>query len=253
VPDTPDNVITEAVRDLAARVTLPFQAARADRNFGTAFWYNDLIETGEGGEVIRQYLVTAAPNTRFEIGQWTLREGLSDPEQPLDQLVMGGFAKKWTPLGDLGVAVMPTVELHLHAEKKGWRWDTQEVTAGLAAEPEDIALLDEEPLPAYILGHEVDESVSTRNPDRPQTLLEGEVTRAAPDAPVIWSGPLPAGFDGAPVFAALPLPDGRLKLLCLGAVLPGDPATVATFDRLRPAIHALAPPRSRHWWQPKRS
>lgn len=244
-----DNQITDAVHDVAARATLPFQAARADRSFGTAFWYNDLIETRDGREIIRQYLVTAAPRTRYEIGQWTLREGLSDPEQPLDELVMGGFVKKWTALGDLGVAVMPTVELHVHAEKRGWRWDTQEVTAGLAAGPEDIALFDDDPLPAYVLGHEVDESRSAKHPDRPQVLLAGEVARASADAPLTWSEPLPEGFDGAPVFTALPLPDGQLKLLCLGAVLPGEPPTVATFDRLRPAIHALAPARSRHWWQ----
>lgn len=244
-----DNQITEAVRDVAARATLPFQAARADRSFGTAFWYNDLIETGDGREVIRQYLVTAAPRTAYEIGQWTLREGLSDPEQPLDELVMGGFAKKWSTVGGLGVAVMPTVELHLHAEKRGWRWASQEITAGLAAGPADIALFDDDPLPAYALGHEVDESRSAKHPDRPQSLIAGEVARAAPDAPLTWSGPLPDGFDGAPVFTALPLSDDRLKLLCLGVLLPGDPPTVATFDRLRPGIHALSPSLNRHWWQ----
>jgi hypothetical protein len=251
VPDTPESLIADAVREVAARATLPFQAARADRSFGTAFWYNDLIETGEGREVIRQYLVTAEPRTRYEIGQWTLREGLADPEQPLDELVMGGFARKWSALDGLGVAVMPTVELHLHAEKKGWRWASQEVTAGLAAQADDISLIGSEPLPAYVLGHEVDETASVKHPDRPQTLVPGAVVRPAPDGPLTWSGPLPAGFDGAPVFTVLPLGDDRLKLLCLGAALPGDPPTIATFDRLRPAIHALSPSRKRHWWQPR--
>ncbi len=255
MPETPDNLIADAVREAASRATLPFQAARADRSFGTAFWYNDLIVAGqEGGlprEVIRQYLVTAHSRTRYAIGQWTLRPGLSDPDQPLDELVMPSFADKWTAVGDLGAAVMPTVELHQHAEKKGWRWSTQEVTAGLAAQAEDIALLDDEPLPAYLLGHEVDESASAKHPDRPQALVEGEVVRAAPDAPVTWSGPFPNGFDGAPVFSALPLEGGDLKLLCLGVALAGGPdapVTVATFDQLRTAVHALSPRPKRHWW-----
>ncbi|BBA99876.1 hypothetical protein RVR_6693 [Actinacidiphila reveromycinica] len=248
------GLVPDSVLQIAVRATLPFQAARADRSFATAFWYNDLIETGGDHEVIRQYLVTAAPRTRFEIGQWTLRGDLTDPEQPLDELVMAGFAKRWTVLGDLGVAVMPTVDLHLHAERKGWRWDTQEVTDGLAARAEDIAALGEGPLPAYVLGHAADDSGTSAHPDRPQSLLPGEVRRAAPDAPLTWSDPLPTGFDGAPVFAALPLPDEQLKLLCLGVALPGAggpdaPATVVTFAELRSAIHALAPRRRRHWWQ----
>ncbi|MEW1864910.1 hypothetical protein AB0399_31820 [Streptomyces sp. NPDC088194] len=248
------GLVPDSVLQVAARATLPFQAARADLSFATAFWYNDLIETGGDHEVIRQYLVTAAPRTRFEIGQWTLRGDLTDPEQPLDELVMGGFAKRWTVLDGLGVAVMPTVDLHLHAERKGWRWDTQEITDGLAAQPDDIAAIGDDPLPAYVLGHEADDSGASAHPDRPQALLAGEVRRAAPDAPLTWSGPLPTGFDGSPVFAALPLPDEQLKLLCLGVALPGAdgpdaPATVVAFAELRSAIHALAPRRRRHWWQ----
>ncbi|SEF82398.1 hypothetical protein SAMN05216223_102153 [Actinacidiphila yanglinensis] len=253
-PVVAESLVPESVRQVAARATLPFQAARADLSFGTAFWYNDLIETGGDHEVIRQYLVTATSRTLFEIGQWTLRGDLTDPEQPVDELVMGGFAKRWKVLEGLGVAVMPTVELHLHAERKGWRWDTQEITDGLAAQADDIAAIGAEPMPAYILGHEADDSGRSAHPDRTQRLLAGEVCRPAPDAPLTWSDPLPTGFDGAPVFAALPLPDEQLKLLCLGVALPGEggpdaPATVVAFADLRPAIHALAPHRRRHWWQ----
>ncbi|HEY5832991.1 hypothetical protein [Streptomyces sp.] len=261
-----ESLITTAVLDVAARATLPFQAARADRNFGTAFWYNDLVEVAEDREVIRQYLVTAEPLTRYEIGQFTLRAGLAEPELPVDELVMPGFAKKWSRAGDLGVAVMPTVELHLHAERKGWSWASQEVTAGLAAQPEDIAGLGAEPVPAYALGHEVTGDPGHRRPERPQTLLAGTVTRTA-DGTTRWSGPLPEGCAGAPVFAGLPHAGGQVKLVCLGLLLPGGPGeargpgdapgsagprdsgTVATFDKLRPAIHALTPSPKRHWWQ----
>ncbi|MFC4032631.1 hypothetical protein ACFO3J_14200 [Streptomyces polygonati] len=266
MPETPapESLIETAVLNVAGRATLPFQAARADRSFGTAFWYNDLVESGAEREVIRQYLVTADRRTRYDIGQFTLREGLAEPELPADELVLPGFVKKWTALGDLGVAAMPTTDLHIHAERKAWRWTTDEITSGLAARPEDIALLGPEPLPGYLLGHEVVHHPESKTPERPQTLLHGAVTRPAPDAPVRWSGPLPVGFDGAPVFAALPMPDEQVKLVCLGLVLPagdgsdaeegadpaaGDRGIVVTFDLLRPAIHSLTPPRTRRWWQ----
>jgi hypothetical protein len=242
----PDRVVADAVMDVAGRATIPLQAARADKNFATAFWYNDLIEVGDDRETIRQYLVTSEPQTRYELGQFTLREGLVTPELPADELVMPGFSRKWFRIDELGVAVMPTVDLHLHGERKGWSWSVQEVTEGLAARPEDIASLGPEPVTAYLLGHEVTDPDS-RHPGRPQILLEGAVRRAGEDA-VVWDGPFPQGCAGAPVFAGLPHEQG-LKLVCLGPALPGDPVRVACFDRLRPAVHHLSPARKRHWWQ----
>jgi hypothetical protein len=239
-------VVADAVMDVAGRATLPLQAARADKNFATAFWYNDLVAVGDDRETIRQYLVTSEPHTRYEIGQFTLREGLVSPELPAEELVMPGFSRKWFRIPELGVAVMPTVDLHLHGERKGWSWSVQEVTEGLAARPEDIESLGAEPVSAYLLGHEVTEP-GTRHPGRPQALLEGSVSRDG-EGVVVWDGPLPSGCAGAPVFAGLPHDQG-LKLVCLGLALPGDPVRVAGFDVLRPAIHGLSPSPKRHWWQ----
>jgi len=279
--ESAESVITEAVLSVAGRATLPLQAARADRNFGTAFWYNDLVEVVGERETIRQYLVAAEPQTRYQIGQFTLRDGLITPELPADELVLPSFARKWSPLRELGVAVMPTVDLHIHAERKGWAWAVQEITSGLAAQPADIASLGTEPVPAYLLGHEVTDP-DQRHPGRPQTLLPGTVTRD--DQGVLrFSAPLPEGCAGAPVFAGLPHEEGRIKLICLGLALPGRPAeqpagaetdapagpptgapkgpsagaptetpattVIVPFDRLRTAIHTLTPPRKRHWWQ----
>ncbi|WP_051951421.1 hypothetical protein [Actinacidiphila yeochonensis] len=217
------------------------------------------MESDGDREVVRQYLVTAAPRTRYEIGQLTLRtEVVDNAQKAVDILAMGGFAKRWTVLEGLGVAVMPTVDMHLHAERKGWNWESQEVTDGLAARDEDIAAIGPELVEAYVLGHAVDAEGSDRDPDRPQRMLAGHVSRPAPDAPLTWSGPaLPEGFDGAPVFAGLALPENKVKLLCLGVALPapaddGAPsatAVVAPFDRMRPAIRALLPSRKRRWWQ----
>lgn len=241
----PQSMIVTAITNLAGRATLPFQEARAERNAGTAFWYNDLIETRPGQEVIIQYLVTAEAPTRVKLGEWTLRPELCEPERAADSLVMPQFAAKWTELAGLGVAVMPTVDLHTHAERKKWAWTTEEITSGLAATEEDIAALGPEPLPAYVLGHAVTEERRAR----PQALLPGTVVREDPAGPVVWTGELPEGYAGAPVFAGLPADEEQTKLICLGLALPGEPATVVTFDRLRPAIHALAPARGRRWWQ----
>lgn len=243
------NLIENAVLHAASRATLPFQAARADRSFATAFWYNDLVETNGDREVIRQYLVTAEARTRYEIGQFTLRDGLAEPELPADELVLPSFSRKWTRLGDLGVAVMPTTDLHIHAERKGWNWTTHEVTSGLAAQPSDIAMVGTEPLPAYLLGHEVTEEPGAKHAERPQVLLPGTVSRQDAD-PVRWTGPFPEGLAGAPVFTVLPVDEDQVKLVCLGLALPGDPTpTVVTFDLLRPAIHAVTPSLTRRWWQ----
>src|SRR4051812_4940545 len=103
-------MIVNAVLDVAGRAALPLLQARAKRNFGTAFWYTDLVDASASGrQVIRQYLVTAEALTHPEVGQWTLRDGVCEPAGSADVLLVSGFAGKWTPLGRLGVSVMPTV------------------------------------------------------------------------------------------------------------------------------------------------
>ncbi|MGY4916397.1 hypothetical protein ACWD9K_14465 [Streptomyces sp. 900116325] len=65
------------------------------------------------------------------------------------------FEQEWTPLGDSGAAVMPTGGLHPIARRKRWEWATDEITDGLAARAEDVAAVGAEPVPAYVLGHDV--------------------------------------------------------------------------------------------------
>lgn len=251
VPETPapQSLIVNAVLDVAGRSTLPFTEARAHRDAGTAFWYNDLVDSSTPGrEVIRQYLVTAEALTRHELGRWTLRDGLCAPEGGADELMMPDFASKWIRLEGLGVAVMPTVDLHTHAERKGWSWTTEEITEGLAAVADDLAAIGAEPVPAYVLGHGAD----PEQDERPQSTVVGTVSRD--DSGVVrWEGELPTGYAGAPVFLGIPLGDEQFKLVCLGLVLPGEsPYQVVTFDRIRPAVHALAPTSPRRWWQRRR-
>lgn len=250
------SFLATSILDVAGRATLPFHEVDRDRNAGTAFWYNDLVDATPGREVIRQYLVTAEPLTRYPLGQFTLRDGLCEPAQSAGVLILPDFGKLWTRLDDIGVAIMPTVELHTHAERRGWSWTTDEITAGLAADAEEIAAIGTEPVPAYVLGHgaptedDADEAGDIRLP----AVAAGTVARDA-DGVVRWDGAeLPRSFGGGPVFLAIPLGDEQFRLVCAGLLLPaaGDTAReeVLTFDRLRPAVRAVTDtvPGPRRWW-----
>ncbi|MCP2311809.1 MULTISPECIES: hypothetical protein [Kitasatospora] len=250
----PHHAIVNAIVENVGRATLPFQQANADRNHGTAFWYNHLIESTPEAETVRQYLVTAEELTRCDLAQWTLRAELCAPAMSADQLLMTDFAAGWTRLDGLAVAVMPTAGLDAHAERKGWRWTTDEITEGVAASAQDIAAIGAGRTPAYLLGHDV----GADRDERQQAVVVGAVTRAA-DGVVRWDAPLPDGCAGGPVFIGRSLGDDRFQLVCIGLALPGGEGggegahAIATFDRIRAAVEGLAPaaPR-RRWWQRRR-
>ncbi|MFJ8859963.1 hypothetical protein ACIRD8_16190 [Streptomyces sp. NPDC102451] len=230
------DAIINAIMANAGRSTLAFAQAHADRWHGTAFWFNDLIDSTPDSEVISQYLVTAAEVTRYDLGELTLRPELCEPVGSAEKLLMTDFADGWTVLGDLGVAVMPTAGLHAHGSRKGWSWATDEITDGLAARHEDIARIGAEPLPAYILGHDVGEP----DGERLQAVVVGQVARGT-DGHVRWDSTVPEGCAGAPVFVGEELGDDRLKLVCVGLVLPGGKQNrIATFDRIRTAVRESA-------------
>lgn len=242
------NAIVNAIMDHAGRATLPFQEAVVNRNCGTAFWYNDLVEDAPDREVIRQYLVTAEELTRFDLAQWTFRDGLCDPQMSAEHLIMRDFADGWIRLEGLGVAVMPTAGLYSHAERKGWRWTTDEITEGLAAHEQDIAGIGADPIPAYVLGHDV----GPRREERLQAMVVGMVARDT-QGRIRWDRALPEGCAGAPVFVGLPCGDEQFRLVCIGLVLPGDALNeIATFDRIRSAVRALASTPRRRWWRARR-
>ncbi|MDX2547607.1 hypothetical protein ACOT81_07375 [Streptomyces sp. WI04-05B] len=261
--DLPDfhSATIDAIVDHAGRSTLPFQRGHRREQHATAFWFNELVETTADGEVIRQYLVTASEPARVELAEFTLRPDLCAPAMSAEKLMMIDFAEGWTHLGDLGVAVMPTTGLHAHGARKGWRWTTDEITDGIAATEQDIADLGEHPIAAYVLGH------ITEDGDREQAVILGEVTCTS-DGSIHWSGDLPQGCVGAPVFIGARLSGNSFKLVCLGVMLRADGHyVIAPFDRIRAALATFgaipsnaasvsdgtAAPRAtepkRRWWQ----
>ncbi|MFF4267191.1 hypothetical protein ACFY7Y_27015 [Streptomyces virginiae] len=245
----------------SARATLAFQRANRSEQYATAFWFNELVAETAEGAVIRQYLLTAGERTRYDMAEFTLRPELGAPATGAEKLAMTSFAEGWIHLGDLGVAVMPDTALYAYAARKGWSWTTDEITDGVAATEEDIARIGGTPVPAYLLGHPVD----AENGAREQALVVGEIVRTDEDG-VRWVGTLPQGCVGAPVFIGAGLGENSFKLVCVGVALPGEGHhPIATFDRIRTALLAVAPerrgdapataaePRStapkRRWWQ----
>lgn len=244
-----EEAAIDALMAHAGRATLPYQPAHRGEGHATAFWFNELVRTDADGETVRPYLVTAAEPTRVDLAEVTLRPELCDPAPSASKVVMTDFAQGWTVLPGLGVAVLPTAALEAYAERKGWRWSTDEITDGLAARAEDTARIGQDPVTAYVLGHEADD-------ERRQAVVVGALARAA-DGSVRWGGRLPEGCVGAPAFMGLPLKGNAFKLVCVGVALPADDHgfghhPVATFDAIRTALAPAADRPARRWWPRRR-
>ncbi|MEW1893320.1 hypothetical protein [Streptomyces sp. NBC_00523] len=256
---TDHRSIIDAILDNCGRSTLPYQQAHRGDTFGTAFWFNDLIAVDDDNETYVQYLMTAGALTRYDLAEIRLRPGLSESPMSANGLMMMGFQEGWTPLGDTGVSVMPAGVLHSLARRKKWAWATDEITDGIAAKPEDLALLGDGPMPAYVLGHDV-------GPDRTQreqAVIIGEIVRRGDGQEFVWGGRIPHGCAGAPVFVGRHLEERSFRLVCLGVLLPGESGMachrVAGFDRIRTAVRGLprqpvaethdSAPAPTRWWR----
>jgi hypothetical protein len=225
-----DDPLGDLIVNLVRRATVPFGDPDGGRP-ATAFLYNHLIETRDDGDLVVEHLVTATAALAVgEVGALRIRPDMVQPSgAAADALLVPSFADQWTLAGD--VAFMVTVGLHQHARRKGWSWDTQEVTDGLAATAADVEVAGAGL--GYVVGHGVNES------GRPLSLLRGGLSRAA-DGTVHWGGSRPSGLVGAPVLAPRPVGEGGVKVVCLGVLLPDG--RVATFDVIRVAVEQSLPP-----------
>ncbi|MGH1554575.1 hypothetical protein ACRAWF_29530 [Streptomyces sp. L7] len=123
MPELPSlhEATVDAIVGRVGGATLPFQeAAGREGSHATLFWFNELVESTPDGDVVRQYLVTAGEPTRgVEFAEVTIRPALCDPAPSAEKLVITDFAEGWTHLGDLGVAMMPSADLHAYAGPQG--------------------------------------------------------------------------------------------------------------------------------------
>ncbi|WP_147433141.1 hypothetical protein [Catellatospora citrea] len=204
---------------------------------GTAFLYNELLESTPDGDQVREWVLTATSLTRSELGEFRVRPELVEPAgAAADYLIVQEFDERWSR--GTNAAVMSSGVLDDYAERKGFRWTMAQVTDGVAARAEELRVLSGEPHRAYALGH-VTTALGTPGEGRPLAVAYSGVTRD-PDGVVRWAGALPEGFTGAPVFLAQHRSGREFRLLCIGLIAGGDRnPTVATFDTIRKMIDRL--------------
>ncbi|MFI9641041.1 hypothetical protein ACIG87_13395 [Micromonospora sp. NPDC051925] len=224
-PDVENEVAYELCQ-LLGRAILPVRTAGEP---GTAFFLAH--PTGE-------FLLTADVVAAYAEGLG-LRPSVTEPAGVAgDDLPLADRPAWWVRDPGLGVAIMPTGDLHTLAAGQGWQWRVQPVPATVAVRADEIAGFGAEPVTAIVLALGVGTDGT-----RP---LEVAVERAVRDGERLRiSAALPAGYVGAPVFGVRPDDAGELGLRCLGVVLPADTDSgqahghpVATLDRVLAALPA---------------
>ncbi|MBQ1071629.1 hypothetical protein KBX06_00380 [Micromonospora sp. C31] len=222
-----ENDVAYELCQLLGRAILPIRqtgvGADGERGEGTAFLF-----AGQG----REHLLTADALTHAGAGVIGLRASVTEPAGvAADAVALSDLSDRWRHHADLGVADMPTVALHEHADTEGWRWRTQQVPDAIAADRDVIARIGAEPGSAVVLAHGVGAGGA-----RPLEVAIERVARVG--GAVRLLAELPTGYLGAPVFGVRAGDDGEPGLRCLGLVLPacdgGHP--LATFDRIRAAV-----------------
>lgn len=230
-----ENEVAYELCQLLGRAILPVTQldgpGDASRDAGTAFFFNELVGVTDDGDVVHEYLLTADALTHAPYGEIGLRPSVTEPAGVAsDGILMPDFSAQWIHLPAVGLAAMPTGGLHGHAEDRGWRWRTQQVTDGVAARGDDIDRIGADPGSAFVLALGVGADGS-----RP---LEAVIERLVRDGDEVRiTTELPPGYVGAPVFGVQAQGDGEVALRCLGLVLPGGGGhPIATFDRIRAAL-----------------
>lgn len=233
--DDPIDPIADLIVQRWGRSTLPIQTIGGQA--GTAFFYNELVESTPEVDRVREWLVTADELTRVDVAEIRLRPELIEPAGAAsDYLAMLEFGQLWSRRS--GVAAMRTIGLHEHARSKQWRWNTEQITDGLAARAEHLGAIDARPHKAYALGHTIAEP-GQPSERQPLALGTSNIIRDR-DRVVHWQGLLPSGFTGAPVFVAEHRVGHQFVLRCIGLIAGHDPnPAVATFDTVRTLISGL--------------
>jgi hypothetical protein len=235
---TEDDPLADAILEHWSACTLPLgQRKRA----GTAFFYNELVETTPEGKRVREWWLTADRLTRTKVGEVRLRPDLIEPTGAAsDYLAVPDFEEMWSRRS--GVAVMRTFFLHEHAAKKGWSWAAVQITEGAAATAQHVRAVGAQPRRAYALGH-ITQELGELGEERPLAIATSTIARD-PDGVVRWQGSLPDGFAGGPVFVAERRGDRDFVLRCLGLIASADRnPDVLTFDAIRSLIGELVRPK----------
>jgi hypothetical protein len=228
-----EDPIGDMIVEQFGRSTLPVR--QVGGSVGTAFFFNELVESTPDSDRVREWLVTADALTWSDLGEFRLRPDMITPVGAAsDLLIVRDFRNGWWT-NKSAVAVMPSAFLHDHAHTKGWAWRTQEITDGFATTVELEREYVDQAIGAVALGHVVADPREAGT-DRPLALVSGRI--GADDRGVIrWQGVIPVGFVGAPVVAVRKLDGLAFGMHCVGLLLPGDRLNaVAPFSAIRALI-----------------
>jgi hypothetical protein len=215
------------------RSTLPVR--HVGGSVGTAFLFNELVDSTPDADRVREWLVTADALTWSDLGEFRLRPEMITPVGAAsDLLIVRDFRNGWWT-NKSRVAVMRSAFLHDHAHAKGWAWRTQEITDGFATTAALEREYVDQAIGAFALGHAVADPREAGT-DRPLALVSGRI--GADGRGVIrWQGVIPVGFVGAPVIAVRELDGLAFGMHCVGLLLPGDRLNaVAPFSTIRALI-----------------
>jgi hypothetical protein len=215
------EILLREAPGLLGRALIPLMPGPNSAVGGTAFLYNHLLAAGSGDEPDEYvtFLITARGMTVGEYGFLGIpRHMVSDPGAA-EHLVFQGWSHAWQHPADerfgFGLAALPYFHLAAHAERKGWSWQTDEITDGMLHAGDELAVWKGE-LAAY--GYEAD---GAHGIARQQPVLRGVDIVPARDGTPGVSG-LPASFVGAPIVALTPRADGRLGFFVVGMVGEGE-------------------------------
>ena len=236
---TPAHNVDTIARFLIGRIGLgTFPMSRiADGHESCAFLFNDLLGSGDDGDTVATWILTADAMTYIDYGVFSIRPDMTNDRAPsAEQVIVTNYEQSWYHFPDIGVAAMPMAVLRDYSARKGWAWSTQEITDGLAANARDIADLGEVQHTILVLGHPTDQ----RNRPLAVAVMRIDMRGGVP----ALLGSADRGFIGAPAFVAFPNPASsdttELLLKCIGVVLPGDTThPVATFDKIRPLLRQI--------------
>jgi hypothetical protein len=233
---TEEDPIGDMIAEQFGRSTLPVR--QIGGSVGTAFLYNELVESTPDSDRVREWLVTADTLTWSDLAEIKLRPDMITPVGAAsDLLIVRDFRDSWWT-NKSAVAVMRSAFLHDHAQTKGWAWQTQEITDGFATTVELEREYMDQAIGAVALGHIVADPREAGT-DRPLALVSGRIGTDRRGV-IRWQGVIPDGFVGAPVIAVRKLDGLAFGIHCVGLLLPGDRLNpIAPFSAIRALINDI--------------
>jgi hypothetical protein len=138
----------------------------------TVFLFNHLLNSGTtagADERVLTFLITCRSNVNGQVGELGIARHMArDPDRASEVLLFTHWADQWSRPADsnIDVALLAFFHLESHARRKGWEWNTQEVTDGMLLQSaEQVPVLADE-LAAY--GYEPSQ---LRNPAHQRPVL----------------------------------------------------------------------------------